>query len=282
MKIKRLFIYILLPLLFLSIVPTFVKAAPADNPVFATIENVRRMIDDAVTPIHETLSNLTSRLDTDEEDIVDLQNRVTELENIINATPTPAPSPLPEINQLMDFNQPFDVPAGYNTMIIEIQEPISFLWAPLPSFDKGTSYVEQQRFDSGISNATIPVVSSKYMVGSAVVTSVKLRLILRSDLDANAIILANNANYPFISTELNTEGYTQMIVTAGGGNNPQHLDAIVLLIKQGDNFTEAARSNCDGGAQCPATSFRLAGSSHKISIEGTGTGALFAALIRKH
>ena len=93
MKIKRLLITLLLPLLLLIIVPSLVKAAPSNNPIFATIEKVEQMIGDAIAPIQESISNLTSRLDGAEDDIDDLQNRVTELENILYATPTPSPSP---------------------------------------------------------------------------------------------------------------------------------------------------------------------------------------------
>ena len=83
MKIKRLLITLLLPLLLLIIVPSLVKAAPSNNPIFATIEKVEQMIGDAIAPIQESISNLASRLDGTEDDIDDLQNRVTELENIL-------------------------------------------------------------------------------------------------------------------------------------------------------------------------------------------------------
>lgn len=210
--------------------------------------------------------------------IADLQQRVAALEN--PPTPSPSPSPQPEIDFQTNFDEEFTVPQGYNVMLIDILGGISFPWAPGPSFDNGVSFPEQHRFFPADQSVIIPVLSDKYMIRSGGSTGVQVRIRLQQDPNSQVINFGTNESYPFTSSPFDATGFNSIIVTASGGDNPQNLSAIVLQKEVGGVFVEDARSNCDGGAQCPPTSFPVTSGNYRVVIEGSGTGALFAALLR--
>jgi len=58
MIIKKKFLVVAITLLILT-VPTVAKAAPSNNPIFATIEQVEQTITDAISPIQDALNSLT-------------------------------------------------------------------------------------------------------------------------------------------------------------------------------------------------------------------------------
>lgn len=83
---------------------TIVKAAPSDNPIFATIEGVQQMISDAIAPILQTLSNHDEKIADLENQVADLQQRVWSLEHPPTPTLTPTPTTLPFSGLNEDFN----------------------------------------------------------------------------------------------------------------------------------------------------------------------------------
>lgn len=85
MKNKLKVIVIVISLLFLLTMPAFVKAAPSNNPIFATIEVVQQMIIEALAPIQEGLENLRERVSNTESDLSSLPGQIDEL-RISNAT----------------------------------------------------------------------------------------------------------------------------------------------------------------------------------------------------
>lgn len=285
-NINKFKLSVLVPLIIVLTFPLIAFAASSDflskaQQYFSRECNNRASREEGmICYVYEKVREDDQRDATQSAKIAEIESRIAALEN--PPSPSPSPSPQPEINQILDFNQTFDIPEGYNTMVIEVQQqaPLSFPWAPAPSFDNGNSYVEQHRYHSGIDNATIPIVSTKYRINSGAATSIKVRVILRDDENAEVIIFGQNASYPFTSTPFNPSGYNSINITASGGNNPQNINAIVLQRDFSGTFSEVARTTCDGGAECPAANHGFGGSSnHRIVIEGSGSGALFAGLL---
>lgn len=94
---------------------TVVKAAPSNNPIFATIEEVKQMISDAISPILQTLNNHDERIINLENQVTDLQQRVSLLEN----PPTPTLTPTPTLPQFPGLDEDFNE-STLNTDIWEV------------------------------------------------------------------------------------------------------------------------------------------------------------------
>src|SRR6266540_443963 len=94
MRIKAFFLSILaIGLLVLVFARNSVFAAPSNNPVFATIEQVQQMINNALSP-------LTARLNNHE-------GRIATLESNLTVTPSPSPSLTPtpaKVFRVLDKN----------------------------------------------------------------------------------------------------------------------------------------------------------------------------------
>ncbi len=206
-------------------------------------------------------------------------------------TPTPTPPPTPYIIQIAD-NKPapattyFTVPSGYKSMTFHVSGTDNVIvWAPSVSFDGGQTYYEQIRFPcDGTSclDVTIPILTDLYGFGTGGSSgNITASATLNEEPGAEVLNLGSVVSYPYQSSTFNTDGFSTITITVGGGNNPQQLSIIKLYRDEGGgNFVEVARADCDGGAQCPLTTFPVIGGTYLVYLEGNGTGAVLGAILR--
>lgn len=57
-----------------------VQAQPSNNPIFATIDEVKQIIDDSLSPIQSEISNINSRLTDDENKIIAQSSQISQLQ----------------------------------------------------------------------------------------------------------------------------------------------------------------------------------------------------------
>lgn len=117
MKIKINLFILGLFLLFslLIILPPPAKAASFNNPIITTIKSIEKIIKEALVPIQKILDNHEKRITNLENQLADLQQRVSSLENL----PTPTVIPTPTLAQFQGLNEDFNG-SSLNTEIWEI------------------------------------------------------------------------------------------------------------------------------------------------------------------
>jgi len=194
------------------------------------------------------------------------------------------PIPTPSLNPIsiaVTNAQTFTVPIGYKSMTISLSNTNGLpAWAPTVSFDGGNNFSEQIRFAGSETLVTIPILSNTYRLNTGGSSGFNADITFNPDSSSQAILFNSNANYPFVSNSFNTDSFSSISITVGGGNNPQHLTAISLQRLENGVFVEKQRLACDGGAQCPLQSMPVLGGTYQVSIEGAGTGAVIGALLR--
>jgi hypothetical protein len=84
---KKVFIALSIVALLPFVVSKYAKAAPENNPYFATISEVEQLISSSVENIQQELEGLISRVDRNEEAIENIDQRVISLEE--NTIPDP-------------------------------------------------------------------------------------------------------------------------------------------------------------------------------------------------
>jgi len=258
---------------------TQISAAPSDNPVFATIQVVKRMLSNALSPIITQLSQHDTR-------ISELENRVEILERLLTPTLPPL-TPTPESLLIHGtWNTPIYLPSGYKSMNIEVSSNQGVGdWAPGPSFDGGLTFWEQIRFTCGTNkcNVNIPILSSKYFFHSGGGTNpdaTDINLTLFPESNSKVLVLGQTVNYPFTSSPFDTTGFNYITITAGGGDNPQNLVALDLEKEVAGTYTLVSRIVCDQGAKCPIDTLPITAGIFRVSIVGNGTKANLGAILK--
>jgi len=271
-------------------------AAPNTNPIFATIAYVHEKID-------ELFNQLGPRIQQNESDIgflrdlagrnelkiFELEGRIEFLESLLTPTPTPISDPLQIVfaeNRPASFETDFiPISDGYKSMTFNVSTTDFLInWAPAIEID-GISY-EQHRFRcSGVlvcPEVTIPILSDAYQFRTGTsggnITAIAT---LNTEPNSQVLILGKKVNYPFISIPFSTDGFSSILITAGGGDNPQNLAGISLQRFEGESWVEKEHLNCDGGAECPLQELPVLGGEYRVVLQGSGTGAVLGALIRK-
>ena len=243
------------------------------------------------------VTNVENKNTTQDKQILDLQTKnasqdaeiqilMDKIEELGEATPV-----ILTLANNLNVNGPngpsVQIPSGYKSMTIEntLSGGLNG-WAPQVSFDGGSTWYEQHRFGCGgnCQVITIPILGPLYRFspggGSGTVTS---KATLNKEPNSKVIVFGHGINYPFTSNELDTTGYSKILVTAGGGDNPQNLVRISLQTPQGGGaYGQSDSVGCDGGATCPLQEMLLQSGQnlYKVGIIGNGTNGLFGAILR--
>ena len=94
------------------------------------------------------------------------------------------------------------------------------------------------------------------------------------------MLLGKLVNYPFTSANFSTNGFSTLTVSVGAGDNPQHVTGVSVQREENGTFVERARIPCDGGAQCTLQTVPVLGGNYRLFLEGNGTGAVLAGILR--
>lgn len=259
---------------------------------------------DKVNEVQASLNSLTGRVVNTESKntaqdqlILDLQNKNASQDAAIQVLQDKIEE-IGEVNPViitlannLNVNGPngpsVQIPSGYKSMTIEntLSGGLNG-WSPQVSFDGGSTWYEQHRFGCGINCqvVNIPILGPLYRFspggGSGTVTS---KATLNKEPNSKVIVFGHGINYPFTSNEFNAAGYSKILVTAGGGDNPQNLIRISLQTPEaGGGFGQTDSVACDGGATCPLQEMLLQSGQdlYKVGIIGNGTNGLFGAILR--
>ncbi len=174
----------------------------------------------------------------------------------------------------------FDIPAGFKSMNIKLKKVSNLpTWAPTASFDNNTFH-EQHRFFGNFTDVTIPILTSKYRLNKGGPDDFQADIIFNPEPNSQVLLLGQLVNYTFTSNSFNTDGFSTILITVGGGSNPQNLQTISLQRLENNFFVEKERLSCDGGAQCPYQSLPVLGGIYRVVLEGNGTEAVIGAILR--
>lgn len=261
--------------------------------VFDKVGEMATVISDMQLKVGDLISSnntQNTRISTLEEENASQQEEIQTLKNKIAELEESTPTIITLANNLSTSgpNGPaIQIPNGFKSMTIEntLSGALNG-WSPQVSFDGGTTWYEQHRFGCG-SNCqviTIPILGPLYRFspggGSGTVTS---KATLNKEPNSKVIVFGHGLNYPFLSDVIDATGYSKILVTAGGGDNPQNLQRISLQAPEsGGTYGQADSVICDGGATCPLQFMLLQSGQnlYKIGIVGNGTNGLFGALLR--
>jgi hypothetical protein len=174
------------------------------------------------------------------------------------------------------------IPSGFKSITFKVTSTNSLAtWVPLVSFDGGTNYFEQHRFGC-CNTVTVPILGGHYRFSPGTGTIVDLVTgTLNTEPDAQVLLLGQNVSYPFTSDSFDATGFKTIMITIGGGNNPQNLTGISLQKLVSGTFIQVQHLDCDGGAVCPLQLLHIDDGVYRVSVEGSGTGAVFGVIIRK-
>ena len=106
MKNKLLIVPLIILFVILFFKTTKAFATPVNNPIFATIQVVQKMISEAISPIQNLLNNHEERIQNLESKVTELEERVKNLE--VTPTPTSIPTPTLTPTPTSDLT-PFEV-----------------------------------------------------------------------------------------------------------------------------------------------------------------------------
>lgn len=254
---------------------TATNASSTKNPVFATIEYVQNAINEALLDHESRIANL--------------EDRVEILENS-TPTPTSVPQALPPIdliiseNRPASFEQPFNVPEGYDLITFNVITTGSIInWAARVKIPPESTTQEQHRFNCGGNSicpeVSIPVLGTEYLFGLGASSGLVTTTATLIDIpDSQKIILGNHVNLPFTSTLFDTTGYSNILVTVGQAN-PQNLNNIKLQKFNGTTFEDVSTLSCDGGAECTLDELTVTGGNHRVVVNGSGNDALVGIIL---
>lgn len=258
------------------------------NDINSTLTNHETRIGNleaTISPIPSQIASLQSQISSQASTIIDLESRITQLEI------TPTPTPIQSLQMTVATNLPTNqnssavtIPSGYKSVTFTVSPSGSIPgWAAQVSFDGGTTWLEQHRFacSSSCPVVTIPILGSKYRFspggGSG---TISVSAILNPESGAQVLVLGQGITYQFTSPTFNTSGFSTITITAGGGDNPQHMTRISLQRNENNTFVEKQFLACDGGAGCPLQSLPVLGGTYQVVLEGTGTTGVLGAILR--
>jgi hypothetical protein len=272
------FFLIILVALFL---PPKTSAAPGNNPIFATVDFVQDLFDQAWGAIQHNQSDiefLKERADN-------LQAQVDEINSTPSPTPSPDPTPdpeaLPPIELVLadgregSFQVPFEVPEGYDLLTFNVSSTGSIVnWAARVIIAPETITQEQHRFRCSGSSVcppgSVPVLGTDYVFAPGTSSGFVSASVTMDDIPgAQTMVLGSHVNLNFVSNPFDTTGFSSILITAGQ-NNPQNLNLISLQKFNGATFDRVGDLVCDGGAECPATIQPLLGGDYRVLVEGVG------------
>jgi hypothetical protein len=287
--VKRKYLIIPLALLIFAMFVHSAKAAPGNNPVFATREWVEQRIQNLISILAQKEQESNDRFEA-------LEARVEYLESL-HASPspsptgTPSPTPTPTSTSIIladnrpaSFEQEFIAPIGATSMTFNIQSTGTIVnWALLVKTPGSSSYHEQHRFTCGGGSCpvvTVPVLGSenKFSLGTSS-GLINANVVINSDPSEVPLILGNTITLPYITDSFSTSGFTELIINAGQ-DNPQNLTGMELQKEVGGDWVTSASVSCDGGAECSYQILEVDGGNFRVKIYGSGGGVLLSALLR--
>jgi hypothetical protein len=305
MKMRKTLIGFSVLILLFTFTVRISKAAPDNNPIFQAITELESYVNSALATIQSQVDQLSSdllaltdRVTQNETDIAGLtdnvDSRFDELEervNLLENPPTPTPTPTPVTFQLVDSKlapavTDFNPPDEYETITFKVTSTSNVVgWAPAVSFDGGISYFEQVRISCGSTvcpEVTVPLLNTEYYRFQTGSSSglVSVEATYNNEDLSQVLTLGEFVNYPFTSSPFNTDGYSNITITVGGGDNPQHVTGISLQRLESGSYVQKEFQTCDGGAICPITTFPLLGGDYRVELQGSGTKAVIGAILR--
>jgi hypothetical protein len=180
----------------------------------------------------------------------------------------------------------FTVPDGFESMTIKVTGTENIVhWTPMVSFDSGSNYFEQIRFDCptmDCTEVTIPVLDNFYKIqtgSSSGVVSVHIEF--NDEPSAQVLNLGSVVSYPFTSGTFNTTGFNNIVVTVGDGDNSPNLTLLELQRETSPGvFSTEDSLVCDTGSICPLETMLLSSGVYRVVLNNSGDNAVVGAIMR--